>query len=587
MKSAICTSRAKRIKIYRYMGITKQAYIANTTLEKYVRQELKDIKTKEKNKVLQEKVLSNSKWYDFLKPDVGINFDSSVGIDYISFTLKSEQDQKELLGLIQVYFDVHIPIYTFDPYGRIINEPEKGSLYVVFSHNNKSFNNRLYHLAFPGIRSQSIANLLFEDSILSYCKQKLVVLKRLDYLIETASGAMKSHILSYFTEFFEYQSEQEFLNNNRRSVETTSNDKGLISYIVPKTGKYRLRFYTSESSFNQLRSELELRTGLLQKPTDLWLSNNPQGFLLELLLLFTKEIESIVKVPLTLALKTTGIKMLKEWTLSLKPINSHRAANLHIEACHLISNSNNQEFYLHLHSVYPTFLALYQKSFSYIQLSNKEKSKEFLELSFSILELLESIGWPKTRHYQRKIIECLISLEKVSLLLETKNFRTFSPLISKSVIDKKNLKIDLIINIKVFNFICDKMVPISEDFYKVSIENYLKSFNVEKRFIPDYLYVLISQTYTSLYRPVTYSGNSIKNTKSLNHLIKVVFWLFQDEYVKRDLVNPEALSTTKSEGKITFHVENSSFQINARRDRVSKKTKTVQISKDVLPIVDA
>lgn len=397
----------------------------------------------------------------------------------------------------------------------------------------------------------------------------------------------QKEIIKEFCQLFEKQSNQENLNEKgKRKLELTESDKGCVLYISPKSARYRIRIYTGNSLIQNLRTELELRTTILSKATNIWLNNESQNFLLEILVLFKKELNTIVQVPLNKEFKIEGTEFIKKWIDYLKPVNKNqqKASKFNIKA--YSPDSNNQEFLLDLHKVYPTYLAVYQTSLAAIRNeSNKQNESELIFLSFSIVELLDKIGLPCTDHYKRKIISSLIFLESVTLILETSKSRTCAPLISTSVINKKKLTIDLFLNVRVLKFFHDEKL-MDENFYKTSIKDYLTALHNGKfseKAIPSYLYLLLSKTYASIDKNVLCEEIKLKNITSRKHLVKVICWIFQENYIDRNFITKEDFVTTKTKKKLTFTFENEFFEINLSRERNYKKDNILDISVENLP----
>lgn len=501
--------------------------------------------------------------------------ENSIGFDYITFSFLTETVLNNFLTRIESFLKIKVVVHYFDVYRKLTTKVEKGTTYAIYDSNLNMGKGRRYFLSFPGEGCQAVFSVLFEPQLVEYMKKGSVELKRIDIRIDTRTSvnyqvsAIKKTIYEYYTSFLaEQRKMEEQTNKNRLLRYTSSNEEGEIIYIEPKQLNSRVRIYTAQSNTENVRCELELRTAKLKELQKLWAKSDSKKFLQIILSLLDKQVDLIAFSDLTKNLVKIGKKQIKHWILNLKLANKASILNIKVK------NNKEEEFLLQDKSFYPVYLAIFQKSCTQLKLSepdfqNNKSNSNIIYLHITFKKLLEVIGWPQTRHYERKLVSGLISLEAISFVIESKKDRSFSSLITNSFIDKTNRYTNLSINLSVFYDLSDT-IALEETFYKTSVENYTSFFKKSSSQLPSFFYPLLAQSYTSLNRHVVYSGTIPRNAESINHLEKVLMWLFQTDYLKRDFIKKPAIVQSYSRTTIIYSTEVGSLQINIQRNRIAK-----------------
>lgn len=499
--------------------------------------------------------------------------------DYVNFSFIHEADRHFFFERIECLLKVGIPRHSMNHYKQIEPKPILGSLYALLETNGKAYDSeqRRYHLSFPGKGCQEVYRLLFHPLLIYFPMNDLVVLRRVDFCIDTRSGADKNTISQSFTFFQGKQVLIEKEHRFPRSISVQDDPKrGNLCYIKPEKSPYVIRVYTTLEESEKVRFEMEINQSNLNRANMCWAKQKPKDLFIEILNLVLKHLIKVAICPLTQDLHTRGKKQIEKILTNFSQATVKNLIKASVPTIE-IKDEKSQTIMLQNHEGYPCYLAIFRKSFAVMHdrnliLPTKKTLPSEMLLKFSILELLNVIGWPNTRHYQRKFISQIISLEKISITVENKNKRIFCPLIKISVINKKEGLIELKLDLFVFKSLWDT-IPMHETFYKESVENYLNFFgkSENKEMIPSFLYSLLSQSYASTYEPIIYDGYFPKNVKSAKHVLQVLTWIFEIDYVTRKFISTKGVISLKTNKKIIYKSGQGSFEINTERDRKPKK----------------
>ena len=571
------------------MGITKAAHQANMSLAQYVNLQERNAKL---NEPRTRRIFPPENWQLEYYPSENEEFES-IGFDYISFFCPTTKIQELFVDLIESYFEQPIPIHCIDPYGKVVPSiANKKGIYII-----KQTQGSRNYINFPGEGSRLIFQIIFEQEIIDFCKTKKITLRRIDFQTTSALKPMNNSEISHlYDEFNSKQGSYELKAAYPRKIEyTRTPEVGLIVYIYPIQISYRIRVYSwmpppKETMPTSVRCEVELRTQKLKKANEFWLLRDKESFHLELLNTYLGYTSNLVKCNLLSGFHDNGKVFLKNWINNLSPASnststsdsdSNRLRNLPLltslvrpydEDSEKNEDKKIQEDsqYLIEHSaVYPAYLALFYTAFDIVQEEQIRRKtglfKEPLQLSFSLSELIENLGLKNTRSQQRTMKKSLISLEKISHVIQTKNKRDFSRLISSSSV--KGNKVTLAINVDIFMTLLSS-VKINEEFYARFIRAYNKKFKgvdvdgTNTTRSPDYIWPLRLQAQASLTSNVIYSGKVPKNANAKKAFTAFLEWILFVEFVDQNLIKEKEIQLNSEKGKKIYSFREGSLQIN-------------------------
>lgn len=568
------------------------------------------------------KINKPTSWLDTNKPLV---LDRDPGaFNYITFSFRQfsgsasspdlsySEDYSPLMQfflMLEKILHKRIPHHTVTADNKTCPPVETKELYAVFHGNMLGKSRKREYLSFPGEGSREIYAILFDPLLVKFCKQGLVVLERIDFCLDAKSGVTnftkarrkQLNLENIFSEFYQL---------SRNQIEEKTNEKGKkenrvgqkincnIDFMTAglslfrEEGNCRLDISSDFSDIDRIKSVFQMKKAKVRRFTTYWHRGDSDVFLQESLKLVVTQMHLLVRTQLTEDLLTGGKNQIKRWLHNFVP---RKASVLCLKA----QDKAGKEFLLQDRPVYPIYLAVLLNSFAILKEPLEPQTKmEILEveilkktakaksdvsllwLDFNILELLESLGWGEDRYYVRKMFDGLISLKAISIIQTTNSIKSLRPLILNYVFDKKRKNARLLIDISLLKKLWDK-TPIHKDFYKTSIENYQdyrKGFynvgKIEKVrrilkpkdvIIPSYVYPILSETYASISKRISYNGKMPKDFKSFRRAVFFVRWLFSFEYTQRKLISQEELKIFISQdNKMVFKSKKGSFQIKKR-----------------------
>ena len=495
--------------------------------------------------------------------------------DYVTITFKSHTDREGLFLTFQELLGEKIPTHQLDVYRKIQPPPKKGTIYALFETNGKSDDNTQYELSFPGRGAQTIIRLFFAPSILEYARHSRAKLKRFDLCLE-ASCNEKEDLSEAFSFFQSQQKKYENAQKHPRTIKSTLSQEGDIICIEPKNVTHKVKIYVKKKknnpqSFesaqsNLVRCELELRTASLKNLTQKWLCGKKKDFLIESLILYTKYVGTLVTTPLTEHITKKGLPSLKNWLQILDP-NSNKEKFTKASITRIKVQDEGKTSFILSKSFYPVYLAIFQRTM--LLWEEQQPQGQFYNLTFSFENLLSIIGWPQTRHFQRKLVAGIIQLEKVSFVVENRNSRVFYQFITNSRIRKREKTVELKLNLALL-----RDLKTSNTINPMYFANIVRSYQsyFKSNVLPALFYPLVSQTFEAITKDVVFHGPFPKNSNSAKHLLELVNWIFCNNYIQTNILE-KVVKVDESKQSLSYILPTGSFWIDKKRSRLKKPEK--------------
>ena len=495
--------------------------------------------------------------------------------DYVTITFKSAVDREGVFLTFQELLGEKIPKHQLDVYRKIQPAPKKGTVYALFETNGKSGDNTQYELSFPGLGAQTIIRLFFAPSILEYARHSRAKLKRFDLCLE-ASCNEKEELSEAFSFFQSQQKKYENAQKHPRTIKSTLSQEGDIICIEPKNVTHKVKIYVKKKKNNPqslesaqsdlVRCELELRTACLKNLTQKWLCGKKKDFLIESLILYIKYVGTLVTAPLTEHITKKGLPSLKNWLQILDP-NSNKEKFTKASITRIKVQDEGKTSSILSKSFYPVYLAIFQRTMLFWE--EQQPPGQFYNLTFSFENLLSIIGWPQTRHFERKLVAGIIRLEKVSFVVENRNSRAFYQFITNSRIRKREKTVELELNLALLRDLktSNRINPMYFANIVRSYQSYFKS-----KVLPVAFYSLVSQTFEAITTDVVFHGPFPKNSDSAKHFLELVDWIFCNNYIETSILE-KVVKVHESKQSLSYILPTGSFLMDKKRSRLKKPEK--------------
>lgn len=508
-------------------------------------------------------------------PKIDENNPFNLRPDYLTITFKTDAGRENFFMRLEYLLELKIPKHTMGLYRKVQPTPKTDCLYSLFETNGRVGANCLYELSFPGEKAQIIIQLFFTPYILESARQHGASLKRFDLCLDTSYN--EENLPEAFSSFQAQQKNYEMKQKSPRTMKYTYSDLGEILYIEPKQVNYKIRIYAKKKKAQSsqsvrsekaqsVRCELELRTSSLKNLTAKWLNGEKKEFLIESVAVYTRLLETIVTTHLTENITKLGMSFLKKWLTNLEPkrARSIKASTIHIK----VQDSVVGKTSLLLHKTfYPVYLAIFHRSLLFFEEQQQQQFPQTFNLTFSFEDLLITVGWPNTRHYQRLLVTGIIQLEKVSFVSENRNTRAFYQLITNSRINKKEKTVFLELNGPLLNSLKESKF-VDPMYFANTVRDYKIFF--KNSLLPLGFFPLLSQSFAAVNENVIYSGFFPKNQKSAKHILDLVHWIFCTCYVETNLLCLDEIKVEKSTKYLFYILPTGSFLIHTRRERKTK-----------------